>query len=191
MLTSARAVALASALLGSALPGASAGASVPDTAVLEFLGFRAGARLDELAQHLHSTGSGRMRCRQSRVDPRVNECRAALKARQFGGAVELWVSAMDSVAGVITLSGIPAPGQLEHWREELESRYGRVSPRTQGAQKMFQWVRRGRMMRLTWRVERGQKVVSVSLVDGRVLDSWGRTGAPPRGSPPQPASRTR
>lgn len=189
MLTSARAIALASALLASALP--SAAATVPDTAVLEFLGFRAGARLDELARHLRSTGSGRMRCRQSRVDLRVNECRAVLKDPQLGGALELWVSAMDSVAGVITLSGIPAPGQLEHWREALESRYGRVSPRTQGAQKMFQWVRRGRMIRLTWRVERGEKVVSVSLVDGRVLDGWGRTGTSPRGSSPQPASRIR
>jgi hypothetical protein len=39
----------------------------------------------------------------------------------------------------------------------------------------MQWVRRGRMLRLTWRMERGQKVASVSLVDGRVLDDWGRS----------------
>ena len=42
---------------------------------------------------------------------------------------------------------------------------------------MMQWVRRGRMLRLTWRKERGDKVASVSLVDGRVLDGWGRDRA--------------
>ena len=50
---------------------------------------------------------------------------------------------------------------------------------------MMQWVRQGRMLRLTWRIERGEKVASVSLVDGRVLDAWGRATAA------QPASRTR
>ena len=39
---------------------------------------------------------------------------------------------------------------------------------------MMQWVRQGRMMRLTWRTEKDNKPVSVSLVDGRVLDAWGR-----------------
>ena len=42
---------------------------------------------------------------------------------------------------------------------------------------MMQWVRRGRMLRLTWRAEKGAKVASVSLVDGRVLDAWGRSRA--------------
>jgi hypothetical protein len=39
---------------------------------------------------------------------------------------------------------------------------------------MMQWVRRGRMLRLTWKTDRGDRVASVSLVDGRVLDAWGR-----------------
>jgi hypothetical protein len=34
-------------------------------------------------------------------------------------------------------------------------------------------------MRLTWRVGGGERVASVSLVDGRVLDAWGRNR--PRG----------
>ena len=34
--------------------------------------------------------------------------------------MELWVSAMDSLAGVIMLSGVVAPGQLEQWRQALE-----------------------------------------------------------------------
>ncbi len=39
---------------------------------------------------------------------------------------------------------------------------------------MMQWVRRGRMLRLTWRTDRRGRTASVSLVDGRVLDAWGR-----------------
>ncbi len=97
---------------------------------------------------------------------------------------------MDSVAGVITLSGVLATDQLEHWRATLETQYGRVGARNQGTQWMQQWVRRGRMLRLTWRLERGEKVASVSLVDGRVLDAWGRSGTPGRAAG-QSASRTR
>jgi hypothetical protein len=192
MLTPVRALAVASLLLAPTLLGANAAHTASDTAGLQFLGFRAGARLDELQLHLRGMGGSRMRCRQSRVDRRVNECRAVLNDQASGGSVELWVSAMDSMAGVITLSGVVAPGQLERWREALEGSYGRVGTRVQGAQRMLQWVRRGRMIRLTWRLERGEKVASVSLVDGHVLDGWGRSGS--ASAPPvtaQPTSRAR
>ncbi len=192
MMIPVRALALASLLLVPSLPSASAAATAPDTSVLEFLGFRAGAPLDELASHVRGLGGSKMHCRRSRVDARVSECRAALDQPELGGPVELWVSAMDSLAGVITLSGVLAPGRLEQWRQALESRYGRVTARSQGAQSMLQWVRRGRMIRLTWRLERGGKVASVSLVDGHVLDGWGRSGADRSVSPAaQPISRTR
>jgi hypothetical protein len=48
----------------------------------------------------------------------------------------------------------------------------------QGTQRMMQWVRRGRMLRLTWRAEGTGMTASVSLVDGRVLDQWGRRRDP-------------
>jgi hypothetical protein len=192
MLIPVRALALASLLLVPTLHGANAAPMAPDTSVLEFLGFRAGARLDELATHLRGLGGSKMRCRRSRIDVRVSECRAALHQAPPGGSVDLWVSAIDSVAGVIMLSGILAPGQLEQWREVLEARYGRVGTRSQGTQSTLQWVRRGRMIRLTWRLERGEKVASVSLVDGRVLDGWGRSSAAlSSSSAAQPLSRTR
>jgi hypothetical protein len=181
-------LALASLLLVPALNRLNAAPAAPDTAALEFLGFRAGARLDEMALHLRAAG-GKLRCRRSKIDQRVSECRSALDQGRFGGAAELWVSAIDSVAGVITVSGALAPEELESWREGLETRYGRVGPRTQGSQSMLQWVRRGRMLRLTWRIERGEKVASVSLVDGRVLDAWSRSAVPGRQT--QPTSRTR
>ena len=192
MLTPLRALAVASLLLAPTLLGANAATTAPDTAGLQFLGFRTGARLDELQLHLRGMGGSRLRCRQSKVDRRVSECRAVVNDRASGGSVAVWVSAMDSLAGVITLSGVVAPGQLEHWRETLEGSYGRVGSRIQGAQWMLQWVRRGRMIRLTWRLERAGKVASVSLVDGHVLDGWGRSSqASARPVPAQPASRAR
>lgn len=87
--------------------------------------------------------------------------------------MHVWVSAMDSAAGVITLSAALDSSALGAWRRDLERRYGQVAVRTQGGQSMLQWVRRRRMLRLTWRSERGELTASVSLVDGRVLDAWG------------------
>ena len=51
----------------------------------------------------------------------------------------------------------------------------------QGTQWMMQWVRQGRMARLTWKVQRNERVASVSLVDGHVLDGWGRERRSSRG----------
>ena len=146
----------------------------PDTSGLQFLGFRAGAPLDELSLQMQSLGGGRLRCRRSRVDQRVRECRGQLPSGVQGGRIDVWVSAIDSMAGVITLSGVVAPARLDFWRRALLDRYGAVGAKVQGSQSMLQWVRRGRMLRLTWRLEAGGKVASVSLVDGHVLDDWGR-----------------
>jgi hypothetical protein len=88
--------------------------------------------------------------------------------------VDLWLSAMDSAAGVLTLSSPVSGVELDRWRSGLETEFGTVDAFVQGPQWMLQWVRSGRMLRLTWRIEHGEKVASVSLVDGRVLDGWGR-----------------
>jgi hypothetical protein len=174
MLKPARALAFTGMLLlGVGRP--SAAALRPDTSSLQFLGFRAGARLDEIDTRLRSLGGDPLRCRRSRVDHRVMECRATLNEPELGWVVSLWISAIDSAAGVMTLSGSVDPDQLERWRQALRSQYGAVDPRTQGSQSMLQWVRRGRMMRLTWRLEGSGKIASVSLVDGHVLDAWGRS----------------
>lgn len=155
-----------------------------DTARLEFHGFRAGATLAELQTLLQALDGGRLRCERAKADRRVSECRAMVTDVELGERVNLWVSAIDSVASVITLSSSVSAGQLDRWRRAIERRYGRVNATVQGSQWMMQWVRQGRMLRLTWRIERGEKVASVSLVDGRVLDAWGRERR-------QPASRTR
>jgi hypothetical protein len=169
-------------LLGAGRPGDAS--MLPDTSGLQFLGFRAGARLNEIDTRLRRLGGGALRCRRSKVDQRVMECRATLSEPELGEVVNLWISAIDSAAGVMTLSGRVAPEQLERWRQSLQSQYGAVQPRTQGTQSMLQWVRRGRMLRLTWRLERSGKIASVSLVDGHVLDAWGRARRGSSATPP-------
>ena len=156
------------------LPTTGFSATPQDTSALQFSGVRAGARLAELDAVLRRKGGGRLHCDRAKRDTRVSECRGALRD-STAGRLRIWVSAMDSVAGVITLSSALDSTALRHWRRDLERRYGRVAAKSQGGQTMLQWVRRGRMIRLTWRVERGELSASVSLVDGRVLDAWGRT----------------
>lgn len=153
------------------LPAPAFGTVPPDTSALHFRGFRAGARLDELDALLRRQG-GRLRCDRAKRDPKVSECRGRV-SDSTTGSINVWVSAMDSAAGVITLSAAVDSSALHGWRRDLERRYGAVTVQRQGAQSMQQWVRRGRMLRLTWRTERGELTASVSLVDGRVLDAWG------------------
>jgi hypothetical protein len=195
MLPAVRAVVLAGLLFLPSDGRAIAVQTPADSARLEFLGFRAGAPLEELSLRLRSSG-GSLRCKRSKADNRVSECRATLRDGDDGLRVDVWVSAIDSLAGVMTLSRKVDSTQLDDWRETLEERYGRVAMKVQGPQRMLQWVRRGRMIRLTWRLERNTKVASVSLVDGHVLDNWGKPGTkdqPPTapGHSAQPLSRTR
>lgn len=145
--------------------------ALQDTTALQFHSFSAGARLAELEKVIRGM-KGSLRCDRAKRDPRVSECRGTVKDSTLGGATTVWVSAIDSVAGIITLSsGVDQP-RLDRWRRAIESRYGTVSTRVQGSQRMMQWVRQRRMLRLTWRTDRGQRTASVSLVDGRVLDAW-------------------
>ena len=116
-----------------------------------------------------------MRCDRAKVDPRVHECRATLSDPKLDAPVDLWVSAVDSAAGVITVSCAVTSDQLDQWRSEIQDRYGEVGARAQGNQWMMQWVRQGRMLRLTWRLDKNKKLASVSLIDGHILDDWGRS----------------
>jgi hypothetical protein len=171
-----RAIALAGAALLATSALASAQSGDPGPTPLEFYGFRAGARLGEI-DTLVTRRAGRLRCDRAKADRRVTECRASLDRPDLGGRTDLWVSAVDSVTSVLTLSGPADADRLQQWRRTLEQHYGRVEVRSQGQQSMMQWVRRGRMLRLTWRVDRSRRMASVSLVDGQVLDAWGRSKA--------------
>jgi hypothetical protein len=145
-------------------------------------GFRPGATLREVSSAVRELDGGTLRCDRSRLDTRVNECRATLSMADVSGPVELWMSAIDSVSGVLTLAGNFAPDEFDALRARLERRFGQVNAQVQGPQWMMQWVNSGRMMRLTWRAQQGVKSTSLSLVDGRVLDNWQaprRAGAAP------------
>ncbi|HEX6643534.1 MAG TPA: hypothetical protein VF037_02595 [Gemmatimonadales bacterium] len=176
--TTAAALAAVSALVTAPLAAQSvAVASSP----LEFLGFQPGATLEEIAANIRSLDGGTLRCDRAQADRRVHECRATVTDPAAGETVRVWLSAIDSVAAVLTVSGEVAPDQLDRWRTTLERNYGRVDAKVQGPQWMMQWVRQGRMARLTWKIQRNERIASVSLVDGRVLDDWGRERRRARG----------
>ena len=161
---------------------------------LSFLGFEAGASLTTVGQQVAVLGGRALRCKRATRDRSVVECRAHVVDPGSRRVVDLWLSAMDSAAGVLTLSSPLSGVELDGWRSGLETAFGTVDAYVQGPQWMLQWVRSGRMLRLTWRIERGEKVASVSLVDGRVLDGWGRRReAEPAKEirPAQPARRAR
>jgi hypothetical protein len=146
-------------------------AASADTTPLAFDSIAAGAPLAEVAGRLLALGGSPLRCVRSTRDRTVQECRASLNRR--GAVLEIWLSAIDSLAGILTFKYSGSGATLDQWRTGLEQRYGGVPTQVQGAQRMKQWVRRGRMIRLTWRREADGTSASVSLVDGRVLDGWG------------------
>lgn len=162
-------------------PAAGQSSPPPEPPPLEFLGFHPGERLLAVERQVTHLGGAALRCEGARTDPSVMECRATI-VDSAGRRVAVWLSAIDSAAAVLTVSGAATAGRLGDWQARLERGYGRVGTRVQGAQRMMQWVRRGRMIRLTWRLDRSERIASVSLVDGWVLDQWGRRRAT-RGKP--------
>ena len=155
------------------VPAALAAQAAPATDPLTVFGIKAGAPVRVVAETIADRDGGNLRCDRSKVDTRVEECRATVSVPEAAEPLELWMSAVDSVTSVLTIAGNLAPDELDQLRSSLERRYGRVNAKAQNSQWMMQWVRQGRMLRLTWRVEKGQKLASVSLVDGPLLDQWG------------------
>ena len=153
-------------------PSVSAQVVAPDTTPLSFKQIPAGASLARIAEQVRALGGSNLRCVRSTRDRSVQECRASID--RPAPAIEIWLSAIDSLAGILTFKYTGTATPLDQWRRELELRYGTVPTQVQGVQRMKQWVRRGRMIRLTWRREAEGTAASVSLVDGRVLDGWGQ-----------------
>lgn len=151
-----------------------------DTTALDFLGFRPGLPLVELRDHASQAGRGTLGCRAATIDPRLLECRGGLPELDSGRSVDLWVSIINGRAAITTLSARVTPARLARWRELLEGRYGPAPERRQGPGRMLQWVRNGRMLRLTWRPKSRDFEASVSLVDGPLLDAWANEGKRPR-----------
>ena len=134
---------------------------------------------------------GALRCERAKADRRVTECRGTVTDPELGGTVDLWVSAIDSVAGIITLSSRSAPASSTAGARTIERRYGRVGA-TRAGRAVDDAVGAARPDAAAHlAIERGEKVASVSLVDGRVLDAWdGRDNgsSAPASEPDQKAS---
>jgi len=111
-------------------------------------------------------------CRQAQADRRLQDCRAVIADPTTGKPLSVWLAAIDSAVGVLTVSANLNSTELAAWRLELESTYGPRPTTVQGTQRMLQWVRGSQMLRLTWRVSGTQVEASVSVVDGPVLDGW-------------------
>lgn len=159
---------------------------VVDTAGFDFLGFRPGLPLSELRDRAAQAGRGTVSCRAATADPRLMECRGGLPELDSGRSVDLWGSLIDGRAAITTLSARLTPARLARWRELLEGRYGASREKRQGTTRMLQWVRNGRMLRLTWRPRGRDFEASVSLVDGPLLDGWANEGKRPRATAPTP-----
>ena len=70
---------------------------------------------------------GRLRCDRAKRRPAGHRVpRRGQAMPSSAAAVNLWVSAIDSSAGVITLSAPVDADQLDRWRRTIEARYGRV-----------------------------------------------------------------
>jgi hypothetical protein len=159
---------------------------------LVIFGIRAGAPVREVAEIIADRDGGHLRCDRSKVDVRVEECRATVTVPEAAEPLELWMSAVDSITSVLTVAGNLAPDELDQLRRSLERRYGRVNAKAQNSQWMMQWVRKGTMIRLTWRAQQGAKATSVAIIDGNVLDAWtARRGAPQKASTPARKSTTK
>lgn len=116
-------------------------------------------------------GNG-LTCQRSRADRRLADCRASITDPVSSTRLSVWLAAVDSLTGVVTVSATLRTDEFERWRDDLEAVYGPRAATVQGTQGMVQWIRERQMLRLTWRAAPGRVETSVSLVDGPVLDGW-------------------
>ena len=95
------------------LPAPAFGTALPDTAALQFRGFRAGARLDELDALMRRQG-GRLRCDRAKRDPKVSECRGRVSDSiaacidSYGLSCHYWLdTAVKPCPGVGIMGQLP------------------------------------------------------------------------------------
>ena len=136
---------------------------------LEFLGFNPGTSLKQVAA-LVETHGGEWRCAPSRVDRRFSECRGVISPQGLG-ELNIIGSMVNGKAAVLLIEGPVDDVLLTRWVDNLTSSFGTVSARLANRQAMWQWTRQRRMIRVTTRIDQGIRVVSVSLVDGPILDA--------------------
>jgi hypothetical protein len=139
---------------------------------LSFYGFRAGERLVATDAQVRLLLGNGLSCQRSKTAPRLQDCRATFRDPIANTPVSIWLAAIDSAAGVLTISATLPTADLIRWQDDLQATYGPAPTRVQGAQRMLQWIRGTQMLRLTWRASSGRAETSISLVDGPILDGW-------------------
>ena len=69
--------------------------AAPATDPLVIFGIKAGAPVREVAEIIADRDGGHLRCDRSKVDLRVEECRATVSVPEAAEPLELWMSAID------------------------------------------------------------------------------------------------
>jgi hypothetical protein len=143
-----------------------------DLPPLSFLGFRAGMPVHQATALIESI-QGRLTCRAS-IDPRIRECTGFIPELGVTRPLAVLISSVHDSAAVIVLSGTPPPDLARAWIEDLTIDFGRPNHSAAPAsQHTWQWVRRGRMLRVIVRNPGDTVETSVTLTHGPLLDGLG------------------
>lgn len=134
----------------------------------EILGLAPGMTEDSAAAAVRAQG-GTLRCRAT-TEPRLRQCSATLSRSPYGPA-RLTLSMVDGRLAVALIAAMLEPPEAGDWHAELVARHGEVPVSRGPGLESFQWIASGHMLRFTVRREAGRLMVSVSLVDGPLLDS--------------------
>jgi hypothetical protein len=139
---------------------------------LSFSGFRPGMPTRDAAALI--TGSkGTVSCRGS-SDPRLRECTGSFPIAGIAAPLAVLISSVNDSAAVIVLSGRPPSEEARAWVEDLTIDYGRPNHRVSAeSQHTWQWIRRGRMIRVVARLVGDTLEASVTLTHGPLLDGLG------------------
>ncbi len=89
---------------------------------------RRARRSAAVGQQVESLGGKGLHCLRSKRDRSVSDCRATVVDPASRRVVDLWLSAIDSSAGVMMISSPLTGVELDSWRSGLESAFGNVGP---------------------------------------------------------------
>ena len=139
---------------------------------LSFLGFRAGMPVAQAVAMIDSI-RGELTCRPS-SDPRIRECTGFIPEQGVARPLAVLISSVNDSAAVIVLSGTPPADLARTWIEDLTIAFGQPGfSAAPASQHTWQWVRRGRMLRVIVRNPGDTLETSVTLTHGPLLDGLG------------------
>jgi hypothetical protein len=138
-------------------------------AALQVHGLEPGIAQADLGTRVGQLG-GKLACHGSTANSRLGECLATLSRAPDHRGWTLRASLVEGTAAILILTSPISDRDLDRLREQLIADFGRPNLRNQGAVRSYEWIRSGRMMRLTTNGAADWREVSISLVDGAVLD---------------------